>query len=223
MLRRQFSPILRLTRHEQHRIALRHPSNVQRSLDLEVLADMIEHVNAFRVQELAGRLVLHERILGPTVPETLGDCDEFPRPIVTNILRHMFGAAEVQRILRVGRRNDVPARPAFAHMIQRGEAACQGIRLVVGGRGRREQPDRTGVLRYRGQQRQRLEHDGPVRRTVGREQRWLVHLPHSIAIGQEQQVEHSALGDLCQLDRVVEVHDLVRPGVRMAPATKVPA
>jgi hypothetical protein len=48
-------------------------------------------------------------------------------------------------------------------------------------------------------------------------------LSDRIAVGQEQEVEQTALGHLCRLDGMVEVHDIVGPGILVTPATQMTA
>jgi len=135
----------------------------------------------------------------------------------------MLVAAEVPGVLDILRRHQVPARPATAQMIERGELAGDGERLLVAGRRRRHQADAAGVLRHRGEQGHRLEHRRPVGWAVGGEQGRLVHLAHAVAVSQEHQVELAALGDLRHLDHAGELHGGRRKRIPVPPAGKMPA
>jgi hypothetical protein len=108
-------------------------------------------------------------------------------------------------------------------MIERRVAAGERVRLVVGCGGGGQQADVLRVLRHGRQQGDRLEDGGTVGRAVGGEQRRLVHLPHGVAVGQEQQIEQSAFGGLRGFDRVLEVHDIVGPRVLVTPAAEMTA
>ncbi len=223
MLGGELATILGLAGGEQHRIALRHARDVERPLDLEVLALVVQRAHARRIEELAGRLVLHEGIVGPAVPQALADLDELVGALVALVLGDMLGAAEVERVVRIGRRHDVPAGAALAQVIERGVAARQRIGLVVGRGRRRQEADVLRELRHRRHHQDRIEHRRAVGGTVGGEQRRLVHLAHRVAVGQEQEVEQAALGRLRRLDRVIEVHDVVGPGVLVTPAAEMAA
>jgi hypothetical protein len=109
-------------------------------------------------------------------------------------------AAEILGILDILRGDEVPAGAAATQVIQRGELAGDNEGFFVAGGRRRHEADPAGVLGNGGKQRHRLEHRGSVGRAVGGEQGGLVHLAHTIAVGQEHHVDAAALGDLRHLD-----------------------
>src|SRR5205807_1282387 len=87
---------------------------------------------------------------------------------------------EVTRGVQPGGGDDVPARPPAADVVERGEAASQVVRLVVGGgRG----GDQADVLRDSGE---RGQQDGWFQR-AGRAAAEVV--PQHRSVGQEQRVE----------------------------------
>src|SRR3546814_6453132 len=64
---------------------------------------------------------------------------------------HPMPSAEIVRRLRIAGGDDIPSRPSFAQMVERGETPRDMERLVIGGRGRRDQAD---PLRHHRQRRQ---------------------------------------------------------------------
>ncbi len=133
----------------------------------------------------------------------------------------MLFLAEVHGILGVGCRDEIPAGAALADVIERGEFAGEGVGLLVGRRRGRDETDMLGLHRNRRQHRDRLEHRRPVGRAAGGEELRLVQLPNADAVGEEDQIEFAALGDLRAHDAVLEVHHRGRPRVGMTPSTEM--
>lgn len=124
-----------------------------------------------------GRLVADDRVVLPAVPELDGDIQELRGPCVPFGVRGLVLQTEVARRLGTGGGDDVPARPAAADDVQRGELTGQVVGRVVGGGGGGDQPDVLGGSRQRGQQGERLQGPGgalreiaPQLRPVGEEQ-----------------------------------------------------
>ena len=75
---------------------------------------------------------------------------KFPRPAVAVGMVEMFIPTEVRSLVWISRGDDIPACPPPAEMIQRSEFARDVIRLVVTGRGRRNQAQVPGRGRQSG-------------------------------------------------------------------------
>src|SRR3546814_15028952 len=81
----------------------------------------------------------------PTAPEPLGNLDAIHRPGITFVASQMLLLAEVLRILGIGSSDDVPAGPAVAQMVQRGELAGKQERLLIGRRSEERSVGQGGV------------------------------------------------------------------------------
>ena len=92
--RRQLAAVVRGTGLHDDRLALRRARDRERSLHLEELALVIEHVPPVRVVEAAVVLVEHEGIVVPAVPQATHDVDELARAPIALVLRQMILAAE---------------------------------------------------------------------------------------------------------------------------------
>ena len=200
-----------------HRLALRRARHRQRSAHLEELAGVIEHVTPVGIVEAALLLVEDEGVVVPGVPQAAHDLDELAGAPVAHRLRQMVLAAEILRLRVIGRGDQIPAGAAAADQVERGEAACDMIGLVVGrGRG----ADEADVLRHRrerGQQRHRIDpgHIGGAR------QRLAVVALAGQRIGGEQQVEQPALGRPGGLDIFRKIQSAVGPGILVPPSGDV--
>src|SRR3546814_9032165 len=84
--------------------------------------------------------------------EPLGNLDAIHRPGITFVASQMLLLAEVLRILGIGSSDDVPAGPAVAQMVQRGELAGKQERLLIGRVRGGNEADMPGVLSQRGQE-----------------------------------------------------------------------
>ena len=159
---------------DQQRPPLRRARDVERPADAEVLAGEVDRVDPGRVRVAAGGLVTDLRAVLPAVPQRHGHVDELGRALVALPVAGDLVEAEVLRGRLGGGGDDVPARPAAADVIERGEPAGQVERVVVGrGRGG-DQPDVAGHPGQRGEQQGRLERAAravrgvaPQRRGVG--------------------------------------------------------
>ena len=129
----------------------------------------------------------------------------------------MLAVAEVQRIARIGRGHEVPARAAAADVIERGEAPRDVERLVVGRGGGGDEPDVPRHHRQRRQQRDGLEHPRPVGGRGGGEEVRLVHVPDAVAVGEKEQVHLAGLGDLREPHGIGDVRGRLVPRLRVAP------
>ena len=149
--------VRRRTRLDQQRAALRRARDIERTADPEELALVVDRVNAAVVGVDARRLVADLRAVLPAVPEPDGHVDELRRPPVALPVSRIVVEPEVLRGVPPGRGHDVPAGPAAADVVQRGEPAGQVVRLVVRGRRGSDEPDPAGHPGQRGEQHGRLE------------------------------------------------------------------
>ena len=170
--------------HEQ-RPSLRRARDVERPADPEVLPGEVHRVDPGRVGVDTRGLVADLGTVLPAVPQPDGHVDELGRAPVALPVAGGVVKTEVLRG-RLGRgRDDVPAGPAAADVIERGEPAGEVVRVVVGGGRGGDQPDPAGHPGQRGEQDGRLER---AARTVFRV------APQRRAVGQEDRVEGAAFG-----------------------------
>ena len=166
-----------------------------------MFAAMIEHMHLVRIEVDAGRLVADERVVVPTVPQAGHHLGELRRAIVTVGVRDVLVAAVIERLGLVVGGDEVPAGPPAADLVQRGELPRQRIGLGVGrGRGG-DQAEMRGHRGQRGQQRHRLEFHQFAHAAArsGRAE----HADRG-AVGEEQQVEFTALGGARDIGRLGE-------------------
>ena len=95
----------------------------------QILALVIEHMHLLRIEEDAALGIADEGIVGKAVPQAGDDIVEFPRALIALAMLDMLVEAEIQRCVRVGRGDDVPAGAAAADMVERGETAGDVIGL----------------------------------------------------------------------------------------------
>jgi hypothetical protein len=152
-------------------------------------------------------------IVRPAVPEPGHDVVELARAAIALAVLHMLIEAEIERRIRIGRGDDVPAGAAAGDPIERGETPGDVIGRVEGGRAGGDEPDALGGLRQRRQQRERLERG----RGVAAFQRIDRHVEHGHVVGHEEGVELRPLQGLDRLFDMGEVEIHVRPGAGIAP------
>src|SRR3546814_5630802 len=97
----------------------------------------------------------------------------------------MLLLAEVLRILGIGSSDDVPAGPAVAQMVQRGELAGKQERLLIGRVRGGNEADMPGVWSQRGQEGDRREHRRERRRDERLGHLRIVHGMESPAVRKE--------------------------------------
>src|SRR5205807_1332667 len=93
------------------------------------------------VGEHAGLLVAEPRVVLPAIPQFGDHVGEFVRARVPLPVQYLAVAAEVPGRLVTRGRDDVPAGPAMADVVDRGERARQVVRLLVARRSRCDQAD----------------------------------------------------------------------------------
>ena len=176
-----------------HRPALDRPRDVERAAHREVLALVAEHVHLLGIEEDAALDVAHEGVVGEAVPQAGHHVVELARAPVALVVLHVLVEAEVQRGVRVGGGDDVPAGAAAADVVERGEAAGDVVGRVEGGRAGGDQADVLGRLRQRRQQGERLERG----HRVAALQRIDRHVEHGQVVGHEEGVELARRSSVC--------------------------
>ena len=99
--------------HDQ-RPALDRAGDVERPAHGQIFSLVIEHVH-FRRVEIKPRLdVAHEGVVGEGIPQARDHVIEFARPLVALGVLHMVVEPEIQRGVRIGGGDDIPARTPAA-------------------------------------------------------------------------------------------------------------
>ena len=111
---------------------------------LRYLPLWFEHMHLGRIEIQARFDVAHEGVVGEGIPQARDHVVEFARPLVALGVLHVVIKPEIQRRVRIGGGDDVPAGAAAADMVERGEAAGDVIGLVEGGRAGGDQADMFG-------------------------------------------------------------------------------
>jgi hypothetical protein len=175
---------------------------------LEVLADVVERVQLVRVEEDVAFHVGDERVVLVGVPQSADDLNRLMRPPVPGRVVEVLVEAVVLAGAGVEAGHHVPAGPAAADVVERGEPAGEVERRVVGRAGGGDEPDVLGVGGDGRQQGERLEPVQVVRRVGGVDE---------LAVHDEQRVEQRLLGDLGRLDVVADVGAGVAGDARVLP------
>jgi hypothetical protein len=101
--------------------------------------------------------IADEGVIGPAVPQARDHVIKFPGTPIALAVLDMLLQAKVERGVRIGSGDDIPAGAAAGNMIERGEAARDVIGHVESGRAGGDQADAFGHLGQGRQQRERLE------------------------------------------------------------------
>ncbi len=202
-----------------HRPALHGPGNIERAAYGEVWAAVVEHMQFLGIEIDAARDVANERVVRPAVPETLDDIDEFTGTVVAVGMLDMGLEPEVERGVRIGCGDDVPARAALAQVIERRKAPRDMVRLVEGRRRCRDEPKPVRDDSECRQQGRRIERRHR-RATLQRLER---HVQHRQVIGHEEGIEFAPLECLGEAFQVIEVEVGVRKGTGITPRCGVDA
>ncbi len=216
-LRRQLPAHARGARLDDHRPALHGAGDVQRPAHGEVLPLVVEPVHPPGVPEDPAGLVAQEGVVGEAVPEPGDHVVELPRAAVALVVLHVVVEAEVQRRLRVGGGDNVPAGAAAGDVVQRGEPAGHVVGRVEGGGGGGDQPDPLGLGGQVAQERERLERG----HRVAAPQRLDRHVQHRQVVGHEEGVELGRLQPLDAVGQERQVEVGVGLGARIAPRAGV--
>ena len=194
-----------------HRPALDGAGDVERPADRQARAPVVEHVHAGGIEEDPALGVPDEGVVGEAVPEAGDHIVELARPDITGVMVHLLVLAEVQRRVRIGGRDDVPARASAADVVEGREAARDVEGRVEGRRGGRHEPDTLCHGRQGRQQREGLE--GSYR--MAALQRRDRHVEHREMVRHEEGIELRGLEPLREaLDlREAEVRAGRSPGI----------
>ena len=176
-----------------------------------MLSAVIEEMQLVGDEILAGRLVHHDGIGLPAVPQPLDDGGELAGAVIAVGMRHVGVAAEIGGLGLVVGGHQVPAGAAAVDQVERGEFARQVIGLVVGGGRGRDEADLLGHGGQGGQQGQRLE----IHRARGARLGVQFGRTDADQVGEEEQVEFAALGQLREFDAAAVVERAVGFGLRM--------
>ena len=193
---------------DQHRPPLRAARDVERPGDLVEVAGVVDRPDAVRARVDPALPVVQHGIRRPAVPQALRDLQELLRPGIAFRVADLAGVAVVGGRRRRPGGDDVPADPAAADEIQRGELPGEVVGLGIGGRGRRDQPDAAGRERERAERGDRLQPDAG---------RALHVLAHGELVRQEDGVEQPGLRAAREILVVADVGERQRRSVGMAP------
>nr|BFE73395.1 hypothetical protein GCM10020092_066960 [Actinoplanes digitatis] len=204
----EVAPVLRRAGLHQQGVALRGARHVERASHPEVLAVVLRRIDLLLVTPHAAGLVGEHHVVVPGVPELERDVDELGGPLVALPVCRQVVQVEVAGGVEVRRGDDVPAGPATADDVERGEPPRQVVGLVVGGRRGGDQADPLGRPGERGEQHGRLEHPGRAAPDL---------VPEHRPVGEEERVELAPLGDAGQVLVVLDVDLGVRVALRQPP------
>ena len=163
--------------------------------------------------------VADEGVVGPAVPQAGHHVVELARAAVALAVLHVLVEPEIERRVRIGGGDDVPAGAAAADVVERGEPARDVIGRVEGGRAGGDEADMLGTPGQRRQQRERLER----RHRVAALERLQRHVQHRHVVGHEEGVELAVLELLREALQVGEVEVRVRIGAGIAPGAGMEA
>ncbi len=163
--------------------------------------------------------IAYEGVVGEAVPKAGDHVIELARPIIAVAMLHVFAHAEIERCIRVGGGDDVPAGAAAADMVERGEAARHVVGRIEGCRASGDEPDALCYRRERRQQRERLER-GHGMTALERVER---HVEHGHVVGHEEGVELAGLKLPGEALQVPEIEVRIGIGAGIAPGAGVDA
>ena len=136
--------VFRGARLDNHRVALDGARHIQGALDAEIRAGVVDRMDAGVVPPNPGVLVPDGGPVLPAVPELARDVKEFRSPLIPQRVGRLVLQREVPGRSVTGGGHDVPPCPAAADVIHGGEPPGQVVGVVVGGGGRRDEPDAFG-------------------------------------------------------------------------------
>src|SRR5215831_13062048 len=85
--------------------------------------------------------VAGERVIGEAVPEASDNVVELAGAVIALFMFHMLVQPEIERRIRIGGGDDVPACAPAADVVERGEPAGDVVGLIEGSRGRGDEPN----------------------------------------------------------------------------------
>src|SRR6186713_2456729 len=105
--------------------------HIERSFDPKVLATMLEHVDLGRIEVDSRLFVCDEGIGIPAIPKPAHDLCKLCGALVAFAMLYMSVPSEVECLLRICGRHNVPACPTSTDVIQRRKLASHMERLVI--------------------------------------------------------------------------------------------
>ena len=144
MARSKVAAVLGRARLHLHRPALWRARRVEGAFDLVVGAHMVDRMHLAGIGKHPGRLVQHQRIVFPAVPQIGSYLHEFFGLGVAILGRRMLVETEIGGRIGHGSGHDVPAGAAVADVVQRAERTGQIVGFTVGGAGGGDQTDTLG-------------------------------------------------------------------------------
>jgi hypothetical protein len=157
-----------------------------------------------RIRVIAPRTVKLQGPLLPAVPQLENHFHEFLGAIIALVMTEMAFRAEIPRLAVVHRGHDVPGCATSGQVIDGLEFPCEMIRLVIGRRPCRTEPDMLRRRRQDAENRDRIHARGVL---VSVPDSDLLVVAKSIGnrkpVGKEDQVELSALQRASDLDIIV--------------------
>ena len=190
-------------------MALLRARHRERPARLVELAAMIEALDLGRIGEPAALLVDQERAVFPAIPVAEHDFHEFVGAIVAEIVIEMGVFAHVVGFAVIDRCHHVPGGAAAGHQIQRGEAAGDVERFVIGGGAGR------GEAEFFGRHAHRRQHDDGIHLHAadavfdGMGVVVAVAVRHRQPVVEERHVEFSGLQDPADLLIIIRRHRIV--------------
>ena len=180
--RRTIPPAWRGPGLQDHRPALRAARDGERASHGYERPGMVGAADLRRVREGAGRLVEHQRILVPAIPQREASLEHVIGPVVAPVLRRQARHAGVARLGVAGRGDDVPGGPALAQQVERAERPGDLVGLVERG------GDAAAQAQMRRRPRHQREHDHWVDQAHLPTPGNVVGEPALIDVGQAQRV-----------------------------------
>ncbi len=211
MARGELAAIVGTAGLEQHRMALRRPWQVQRTVHVEERAMMADRLQHRGIDEAPAGLVTDEGVVLPAVPQRLDQRREFVGARVALAVIGRGGPAEIARRARIGGRHHIPSGAPATDMVQRRKTPRDVVGLVVAGRYGGHQPDMRGRGGDAGQQQRRLQRGDRTEMDLVGDRR---------VVGKEDRIELCGLRDACQAHVVLHVDEGARIAGGQAPGRR---
>ncbi len=182
---------------------------------------MADRVHLGRIGEDAAGLVAPHGVVFPALlPELVDDVQVFVGQVVALVMRQLLRQAEIARGAVQIAGDDVPAEAALRQMVERGDAAREGIRVLIGQRAGDAEAQVLGHAGHQRHERQRIVqrrlHAMPERRIS----RALEHVIHAQHVGQEDTVETATLQQPRQVLPIGRIGVAVRLVARVRPQAR---
>ena len=175
---------------------------------LVMRARVVQCADAVRTRILSTGAVIQDRIVRPTVPQSGHHPHIFLGALVAIGMARRALAAVVAGRCRQPGRDDVPADPSAADVVQRGKLPRQVEWLGVGGGAGGDQPDPAGHAGQRSEHGDRFQ--------PGARRTWRV-LADRQRIGEEHRIEQPRFRLLREVRVIADVRQRPRRGCRASP------